>query len=72
MDEMKIQSKFLTGLISKIITKNVKKQLGTDCNVSINEITFKNDGSKTTVKLNIEAGIETSKIPEILNKLGIM
>lgn len=72
MDEMKIQSKFLTGLFSKIITKNVKKKIGVDCDVLINGIVFKNDGNKTTIKLNIEAGIETSKVPEVLNKFGIL
>ena len=72
MDEMKVQSKLLRGIISKIISKNVKKKIGSDCDISINELSFVNDGNKTMVKLNIEAGIETSRIPEILNKLGVI
>lgn len=72
MDEMKIQSKLLRGIISQIISKNVKKKIGSDCDISINEFSFVNDGNKTMIKLNIVAGIETSKIPEILNKLGVM
>ena len=72
MDEMKVQSKLLRGIISKIISKNVKKKIGSDCDISINELSFVNDGNKTMVKLNIEAGIEASRIPEILNKLGVI
>ena len=72
MDEMKVQSKLLRGIISKIISKNVKKKIGSYCDISINEFSFVNDGNKTMVKLNIEAGIETSRIPEILNKLGVI
>ena len=72
MDEMKVQSKLLRGIISKIISKNMKKKIGSDCDISINEFSFVNDGNKTMVKLNIEAGIETSRIPEILNKLGVI
>ena len=72
MDEMKVQSKLLRGIISKIISKNVKKKIESDCDISINELSFVNDGNKTMVKLNIEAGIETSRIPEILNKLGVI
>ena len=71
-DEMKVQSKLLRGIISKIISKNVKKKIGSDCDISINELSFVNDGNKTMVKLHIEAGIETSRIPEILNKLGVI
>lgn len=72
MDEMKVQSKLLRGIISKIISKNVKKKIGSDCDISINEFSFVNNGNKTMVKLNIEAGIDTSRIPEILNKLGVI
>lgn len=72
MDEMKIQSKLLRGIISKIISKNVKKKIGLDCDILIDGFSFVNDGNKTMVKMNIGVGIETSKIPEILNKLGIM
>jgi hypothetical protein len=72
MDGMKIQSKLLRGIISKIISKNVKKKIGSDCDISINEFSFVNDGNKTMLKLDIEIGIETSKIPEILNKLGVV
>ena len=72
MDEMKVQSKILRGIISKIISKNVKKEIGSDCDISINEFSFVNNGNKIMVKLNIEAGIETSRIPEILNKLGVI
>lgn len=72
MDGMKIQSKLLRGIISKIISKNMKKKIGSDCDILINGFSFTNDGNKTMLKLDIEIGIETSKIPEILNKLGVM
>ena len=72
MDEMKVQSKLLRGIISKIISNNVKKKIGSDCDISINEFSFVNNGNKAMVKLNIEARIETSRIPEILNKLGVI
>ena len=45
----------------------MKKKIGSDCDISINEFSFVNDGNKTMLKLDIEIGIETSKIPEILN-----
>ena len=34
MDEMKVQSKLLRGIISKIISKNVKKKIGSDCDIA--------------------------------------
>lgn len=68
MDEMKIKSKIFTGILSKVISKNLKSKMGVDCNVTIDEILLKNDGNKTSVKISIEGCVETSKISEIVSK----
>lgn len=68
MDEMKIQSKIFTGIISRIISKNLKKTIGIDCSIKINEILLQNDGNKTNIKLNIEGNIETTEVQKIVKK----
>ncbi len=69
MDEMKIKSKIFTGVLSKIISKSVKNFIGTDCKISIEEIQLKNDGNNTSIKIDIEGCVSTSKIPEIIDKI---
>ena len=68
MDEMKIKSKIFTGILSKIVSKNLKSKIGIDCDVKIDELLLKNVGNKTSVKISIEGCVETSKISEIINK----
>lgn len=68
MDEMKIKSKIFTGILSKMISKNLKNKIGIDCDITIGEILVKNDGNKTSVKISIEGCVETSKISSIVSK----
>ncbi len=66
MDDMIIRSKLFTGIISKVISRSLKKKIGSDCDIKVNEIVLTNDGEMTCVKLNIEGSVETSKIPELV------
>lgn len=72
MDIMTIKSKMLTGLISKIITKIVKKQLGQGSNATINEIEMKTEDGKIKVHLDVEACISPNDLQEFLKKNDIL
>lgn len=37
MDEMKIQSKFMTGLVSRIVKKVLRTKLGCEVDIQLNE-----------------------------------
>lgn len=69
MDELKIKSNFLKGIIKKILIKNLKKHIGdyvTDMSLNDMEITI-DDGK---VKIHIDADIEAKKeiISEVILK----
>lgn len=68
MDEMKIRSKIFTGMLSKIISKNLKKQTNIDCDINIGEILLKNDGNIISIKIDIEGSVKTTEFSEIFNK----
>lgn len=38
MDEMKIRTKFLKGLVSKVVGNVIKNKLGTDIELSLNDL----------------------------------
>lgn len=46
MDEMKIVSKFTTGMISKLLKMMLRKKLGYDIDIKLNEVTAKIDDGK--------------------------
>ena len=65
MDEMRIQSKFLTKLISKAISRHIKKTKKLDLIVDLKEVNLNFDGNE--VKMDIDGTVYTNK--ETLNKL---
>ena len=72
MDEMKISSGFLTGILSKIVKKTIKKKFGRDIDVKLNElkVNFNNEG-KATVHLSADASLEKNELLNILKGVGL-
>ena len=68
---MRIGSKFITSVISKIVKGVLKKKLGYDVDIQLNEfnVTF-NDG-KAHVHLNADAELNKDELAKILKNIGI-
>ncbi len=71
MDEMKVRSPFLTGIISKVVTKTFKKKTGVDSSIKVNELTASSSEGMTRVHLNIDAEIKTSEFYKFLEQVGL-
>jgi len=67
MDELNLQSKFLKGIIGKIISSAVKKKLGGfDVVVDINSLQVKVDDSKVYISASIDANANKEIIPHLV------
>ena len=72
MDEMKISSKFLTGIVSKIIDKLVRKKLGVDVGVQINSVQATMQEGNTHLHLDVDADMKKEDLENLLKKAGIL
>ncbi|MCM1179352.1 MAG: CTP synthase [Clostridium sp.] len=71
MDEMRIVSKFTTGMISKLLKLALRKKLGYDIDVRLNEVTAKVDNGKTHIHLDVDAELEKDELTKILKSVGL-
>lgn len=71
MDEMRIVSKFTTGMISKLLKLVLCKKLGYDVDIRLNEITAKVDNGKTHIHLDVDAELEKDELTKILKSVGL-
>lgn len=71
MDEMKIVSKFTTSMISKLLRMMLRKKLGYDVNIKLNEVTAKVDNGKTHIHLDVDAELEKDELTKILKNIGL-
>lgn len=69
MDEMNVISKFLTGVISKIMNKVLKKKLGYEMGFKLNEVRAKIIDGKTHIHLDIDVEMDNEELMKMIGKL---
>lgn len=71
MDEMKIESKFTTNMISKLVKMVLRKKLGYNIDIQLNEIRTTITDGKTHVHLDLDAELEKEELVKILKNIGV-
>lgn len=71
MDEMKIVSKFTTNMISKLVKMVLRKKLGYNVDIQLNEIKTTITDGKTHIHLDVDAELEKEELMNILKKIGL-
>lgn len=71
MDEMKIQSKFMTGLVSRIVKKVLRTKLGCEVDIQLNEFRTTVIDDKTHVHLDLDADLTKEELNKLLKTIGI-
>lgn len=68
MDEMKINltSKFMKGIVTKILAKAIKKQLGYDVDIELNDISVIAKDGKVHLHADIDAEVTNEQFKELV------
>lgn len=70
MDIMFIESKFMTGLIGKIIEKSIKKKVGSNVDIDLKHIGFKTlENDVIRAQLNISLDISKEDLSKLIDEL---
>ena len=71
MDEMKIVSKFTRNLISKLIKMMLRKKLGYNVDIQLNEMNVTIIDGKAHVHLSADAELEKNELMKIIKNVGL-
>lgn len=71
MDEMKIGSKFTTGIISKLVSMVIRKKFGYEVELKLNEVNATVINGKTHVHLDVDAELDKEELMKILTSIGL-
>lgn len=73
MDEMKLKlsTKFMRGIISKLIARSIYKKYGYRVNVQLNDLDINIVDGETTINTNVEAKISSEEFRKMMTKLVI-
>jgi hypothetical protein len=70
MDEMKIESKFTTGLVSRIARKVVRDKFGRDIYIQLNNLHTTVIDDKTHVHLDLDVELAQDELNKLLKSIG--
>lgn len=68
---MKIESKFMTGIVSKIAKKVVRNKLGCDMDVQLNGLRTTIIDEKTHVHLDLDIELTKEELNKLLKSIGV-
>lgn len=71
MDEMRIESKFATNIVSQLIKVVLRKRFGYNVDVQLNAITTTIMDGKTHVHLDMDAELNKDELAKILKNIGL-
>lgn len=70
MDEMKISSRFTRAVISKLLKMMVKKKLGYEVDIQLNELTVRIDDEKAHAHVSADADLTKEELTRIFQTIG--
>ena len=70
IDEMKIGTGFMKGMVSKILNLTLKRKLGYDIGIRLNDFNVKVTEERAHVHLNIDADMTQEELTKILAAIG--
>lgn len=71
MDEMKIESKFMTGIVSRLIKNAVRNKLGCNMDIQLNGFCTTVLDDKTHVHLDIDLELTKDELNKLIKSIGI-
>jgi hypothetical protein len=72
MDEMKVKlsTKFMRGIVAKLISKAIQKKLGCKIDIQLNDLDISVIDGETKILTNVELKLESKEFMKIMKTIG--
>lgn len=71
MDTMKISTKFMRGVVTKILKGIIKKKVGYDVDIQLDELMVTFDDTKAHIRINAAADISKDELTKAIKEFGL-
>lgn len=71
MDEMRIGSRLILGVINRLLAKTIKQKYGYDVDIKINEINVSIKEEQAFIHLSVDAATSKNEVRRIIKDIGL-
>lgn len=73
MDELKLKlsTKFMRGIVAKLLSKVIRDKLGYEIDIQLNEIAVETVDGKIQLHANVDANIDNEEFKKIVKSIGL-
>ena len=71
MDEMRIVTKFTKRIISKMLRKIIRKKIGYDVDIQLNDLIVTIDNERVKLHIDVNAELDKDEFTKILKNTGL-
>ena len=71
MDVITLKTKFMRGIVSKLVKNIICKKTGYKVDIQFNEIDIKNEGGKIQVHINVNGEMTTEEFAKVIKTIGL-
>lgn len=73
MDEMKMKlsTKFMRGIVAKLIARTIYKKYGYKVNIQLNELDVSIIDGETKISTNVEVKLNSGEFTKIMKSIGL-
>ena len=69
--KLKLSTKFMRGIVTKLISKAIYKKYGYDIDILLNEIEIKNEDGKVHLHMNVDVEVNNDDFKKIIKSIGL-
>lgn len=69
MDELKIKTGFMKKIVAGIVSKTIKKKIGVDAMIKVEDLNFTFDEKTAHIRLSIEGDIPKEDLNMLIEKI---
>nr|DAJ42786.1 MAG TPA: hypothetical protein [Caudoviricetes sp.] len=72
MDEMKVKlsTKFMRGIVSKLIARSIKKKYGCKIDIQLNELDISMIDGETNISTNVDIKLDSEEFKKIMKQIS--
>ena len=73
MDELKLKlsTKFMRGIVAKLVAKAIYKKVGYEIDIQLNEIEVETIDGKIKLHVNVDAELDNNEFTKIVKGIGL-